>query len=175
MNLKLGIPGALCGLLSSLPDYVDSYDIKFSFQKSKNGYKRVIISTYSTKSTNFYKTYAGSIPYSALDNQLNSLGKAITSTKIAQYLAELNGKPYRGFDYDMKIYVDEHHMENDAATNLFINSNGDFMETPVIYSKDKVVLGKYEFSSFEILANLKLGGIYKINEEYEKEIKEFVL
>lgn len=175
VNLKLGIPGALCGLLSSLPDYVDSYDIKFSFQKSKNGYKRVIISTYSTKSTNFYKTYAGSIPYSALDNQLNSLGKAITSTKIAQYLAELNGKPYRGFDYDMKIYVDEHHMENDAATNLFINSNGDFMETPVIYSKDKVVLGKYEFSSFEILANLKLGGIYKINEEYEKEIKEFVL
>ncbi len=71
--------------------------------------------------------------------------------------------------YDIVVTVDSRHRDNPTASYLWITNNGTVMETPVIYSGDKVEVGTRGFLGFGFkpLANVALGGSSPIASEYQ--------
>lgn len=71
--------------------------------------------------------------------------------------------------YDIVVTVDSRHRDNPVASYLWVSDNGTVMETPAIYSGDKVEVGTRGFwgFGFKPLANVDLGGSYPIAPEYQ--------
>lgn len=71
--------------------------------------------------------------------------------------------------YDIVVTVDSRHRDNPVASYLWVSDNGTVMETPAIYSGDKVEVGTRGFwgFGFKPLANVDSGISSPIAPEYQ--------
>ena len=163
---KGGALSLFVGVLNSINDSVNVPYVSLKFQESDNG-RRVIIMAGSNNATKLFDCYSG-CKNSLYLNSGN--GKVLAMNCAANFYQNITGNEAEPFKtYDIVVTVDSRHRDNPVASYLWVSDNGTVMETPAIYSGDKVEVGTRGFLGFgfKSLANVDLGGSSPIAPEYQ--------
>lgn len=160
----LGLFSVLTGVLDSLSNSLQSIFINFQYQECGDQ-RRVIISVGSSTIKGIFNNYAGDIKRFGIE-----------STGVGSYdfagslFHDLTGQDIDNF-YDVQITVDEAHRGSAYASYLSITADGTVIETPIIYPKDEIAVGKgkglFGFG-FEPSAYVPLGGSYRVSPKYQE-------
>lgn len=160
----LGLFSVLTGVLDSLSNSLQSTFINFQYQECGDQ-RRVIISVGSSTIKGIFNNYAGDIKRFGIE-----------STGVGSYdfagslFHDLTGQDIDNF-YDVQITVDEAHRGSAYASYLSITADGTVIETPIIYPKDEIAVGKgkglFGFG-FEPSAYVPLGGACRVSPKYQE-------
>ena len=164
------------GGLTAALDSFDDIQIGFEFQTSGDE-KRVIIRAGSSSVGLAYSQYALGIPKSGyMSNSGYPLVQASISSAMEELYSDLTGNPTKWYEtYDYQITVDPQHKGSNYSTYLWINGDGKLMETPILYEKDKVEIGRRKGFlnwGFEPLLSLPLSFSSPVSDEYQKLFSE---
>ena len=107
----------------------------------------------------------------------------IAQNSVSSYAENLykqeTGNSTKWYDiYDIEVTVDKRHKGSKYSSYLWINSDGTVMEKPIVYSNDKVVVGRRGgvfYFGFTPLVNMPIDTESPISEEYQKLFDEAFL
>ena len=99
----------------------------------------------------------------------------IAQNSVSSYAENLykqeTGNSTKWYDiYDIEVTVDKRHKGSKYSSYLWINSDGTVMEKPIVYSNDKVVVGRRGgvfYFGFTPLVNMPIDTESPISEEYQ--------
>ena len=182
MKNKIGIFSLFAGALNSASDSYNEIFLKFTFQKTSDNKRRVIIEAGSTDAERTFNNLNSDIPISAYYNNAGStLVQVGIELAVGNLYEEITGNPKDLLAiYDCEITIDSRH-KNDcgAVSYLWIDMYGILRETPIIYPKDKVsfgiqhgIFGSGEFESFY---NPVLLGSFEAKNEYQQLFNNFII
>ena len=163
---KLGILNIFTGVLDSFRDSADLLYVKVLFQENGQSCRAIVLAG-STDVEKAYDLFSG---------QTNSLyentatGKINVMTAAGKFYQELTGNGINPLKkYDVQITVDSRHREVPYASYLSVSKDGTIIETPMIFSNDKVAVGTRGFLGigFTPLAYAPLGGSSPVAAEYQ--------
>ena len=169
-----------CGLASIAGDIEDLIvgpytrkSVSFTFYKTeKNDARKVIITAASTDAENAYTPYANDLPTSAFINNSGNIPAQLSISNSAEKLySELTGKSINtSCYYDIMITVDKRHANNGNFAQLWINNDGNVMAAPLLYSNDKVEIGKrsgwFPLFDYTPLIELKLSDNINLEQDF---------
>jgi hypothetical protein len=101
----------------------------------------------------------------------NVFAQRMVSENAKNMYTALTGKSTAWYDdYDFRFTFDERREGSPYGSYLWINEDGKIMETPIVYSNDKVEIGKCVFLGFgfDPLLNLTIDETSPVAEEYQK-------
>ena len=164
--------GIFNGILTSLASNMSSKFITFVFQESGDR-RRVIIKAGSTQVEQIYDRYANEVPNSAyFANAGSPIALGIVSAYAENLYKEKTGNSTKWYHtYDLEITLDKRHKGSKYSSYLWIDSNGTVMETPILYSNDKITVGRrtglFKFG-FKPLLDLNIDTSNPVSEDYQK-------
>ena len=167
---KMGALSLFTGVLNSFSDSLNIPYIRLEFQECGDE-RRVIVSTGSSDAKKLYSQYADGIAHSTyFANGGNGVAANAISGLARSLYYDLTGNKLNVLDtYDIQITVDQEHRNNPDASYLWIAEDGTVMETPIIYSDDKVEIINRGFAGFgyESLITVPLGGSSPVAPVYQ--------
>ena len=111
---------------------------------------------------------------------MNSVGEV--SYKVKKFYDKIIGTHSSWKNYDMEITADEAHRNSKYSSYLWIDSDGTFMLSPIIYEKDKVVIGYRKgfllfpsASEFVPLMTVPLEGSSPVPDQYQEEFSSILI
>lgn len=121
-------------LVSAFCESLENFFVSFEFQESNFGNKRVIIKAGSSDAQAAYNRYADNVSRSAyISNSGNGYAQACISQSVErlyEYYTEQKAGLFDTFDFE--VTVDKlHKQDNGAASYLWIDYNGQLVETPM--------------------------------------------
>lgn len=171
----VGIASLFAGVFNSLSQSINKVFVKFIFQETSDGQRRVMIKAGTTDAASVFNHYANDIPVSAYYNNSGSgFVQACISSSVANLYEEVTGNEQELLaTYDCEVTVDKRHINDDGAVSyLWINKNGDITETPIIYPNDKVAFGVREgfwvFSTLDVFATVNLRTDHVADSKYQE-------
>ena len=167
-----GLAGIFNGLLTSAVNSSSSTFLTFTFQESGDN-RRVIIKAGSSQVEQLYNRYANNIPNSAyFSNAGSPLAQAAVSSYAEDLYTEMTGNSTKWYHtYDIQVTVDERHKGSKYSSYLWIDSDGTIMETPILYSNDKVEVGRrsgFLGFGFTSLVDMPINGTNPVSKEYQE-------
>ena len=144
MNSKIGFLSLFIGALNSASKSYNNIFIKFTFQKTSDNKRRVIIEAGSSDAEQTFNNLSSDIPISAYYNNAGSvLSQVAIETAVGNLYEEITGNQKSiTSTYDCEITIDSRHKNDGGAVSyLWIDVYGNLTETPIIYPKDKVSFG----------------------------------
>ena len=167
-----GLAGIFNGLLTSAANSSSSTFLTFTFQESGDN-RRVIIKAGSSQVEQLYNRYANNVPNSAyFSNAGSPLAQAVISSYSEDLYTEMTGNSTKWYHtYDIQVTVDERHKGSRYSSYLWIDSDGTIMETPILYSNDKVEVGRrsgFLGLGFTSLVNMPINGTSPVSQEYQE-------
>lgn len=171
-QITAGLAGIFNGILTSLASNMSSKFITFVFQESGDR-RRVIIKAGSTQVEQIYDRYANGVPNSAyFANAGSPLALGIVSAYAENLYKEKTDNSTKWYHtYDLEITLDKRHKGSKYSSYLWIDSNGTVMETPILYSNDKITVGRrtglFKFG-FKPLLDLNIDTSNPVSEDYQK-------
>jgi RHS repeat-associated protein len=163
--------GLFGGVLTSAANSGKSTFVNFCFQQSGE-YRRVIIRAGSSDILKIHDQRATGVSF-CMRNQYggNVFAQRMVSENAKNMYTALTGKSTAWYDdYDFRFTFDERREGSPYGSYLWINEDGKIMETPIVYSNDKVEIGKCVFLGFgfDPLLNLTIDETSPVAEEYQK-------
>ena len=164
--------GAICGITELINGTVTNKSVSFTFYKTeKNEARKVIVVASSTDVERAYAPYANDISTSAYFCNSGNVTAQIYISKAAQEIyTDVTGYSTEKSDfYDFMITVDKRHANNGIFAQLWINNNGDVMAVPLLYTNDKVEIGRrYGFLYYDYipLIELKLSDSINLEQDF---------
>lgn len=173
-SIPLGLGALFVGILNTVMENINVYFIKFTFQTSNLGNRRVIISVGCTQDAQILEHYADGVARSALaQNAGDALTQGTINAAIADLYEQITGNPQslNPFEtYDFQVRVDQNHRNDGGASSyLWLDENGVIMEAPIIYPCDLVELGTSiaNFFAFTPFYTVPLGGSRSALPQYQ--------
>ena len=170
--LTAGAASIFNGVLNSFCDSVSSIFLTFTFQQYENQ-RRVIIKAGSNSVEQTFNAYADGISRSAyFSNAGSPLAQAGVMSYAEDLYKEATGNSTKWYEiYDIEITVDKMHKGSKYASYLWIDSDGTIMQTPILYSNDRVEVGKRTglfYFGFDSLVNMPINGSNPVSQDYQK-------
>ena len=166
-----GAAGIFGGLLTAVANSCNTTFITFVFQESGDQ-KRVIIKVGSNKVQQLYNTYATDIPNSVYFYFSGTpFAQGVVSNSVKDLYEENTGNKAKWYDtYDVEFTVDKRHKGSKYASYLWINNDGTIMEKPIVYSNDKIELGRrsgFLGLGFTPFMSMPIDNSIPVSEEYQ--------
>ncbi len=160
------------GVLSSAYNSMSNTYLNFRFQKSGDD-KRVIIEAGSSDVQNLYRAKANDMSYSVWASMAGDpLGQGIASSAYGDLYEKFTGQSPKWYEvYDVEISIDKAHRNSKYSSYLWINSDGEIMETPILYKNDKLVLGRRKgllYFGFDPVITLPIDGSSPASDDYQE-------
>ena len=135
-KIRAGAFGLLLGLADAFNNSVDQkgfyYNLSF-YQKGDD--RRAIIQIGFPATTTLFEQYANGVAHSLMLERypMNSVGEV--SYKVKKFYDKIIGTHSSWKNYDMEITADEAHRNSKYSSYLWIDSDGTFMLSPIIYRR----------------------------------------
>ena len=147
----------IVGVVSSALDSTDNTYVTFEFQEY-NDSKRVIITYGSSDAAEAISEYADGVPrYFSHKNYNSVLAMGFMDTL---YTKATGNKVKFGDRPDMRVTMDKNHSGSGDIAYLSIADDDSIMQTPIVYPKDEVSIGKrtgFLYLGFDVEVSVPLG------------------
>ena len=107
---------------------------------------------------------------------------AATAYSVKQIYDELVGYHTKWKNYDMEITADKAHKNSKYSSYLWVDSDGTFMLSPIVYENDKVVIGYRKgfmlfpsTSKFVPLMTIPLDGASPAPDSFQEEFSSILV
>lgn len=165
------------GVSNNLEKVYDDIKINIILQSSTSQ-RRAFIQAGTYKNSSIYNQYAGSIPYSAFWDSCGgfTFSGSVMSNNISKVYKTLTGDTTDYGTYDINIFVDKRHKDEEYSSYLWINKEKKLVENPKIYSGDRVEIVQLNFfgSRKKSLYSLPISTTCKVSNEYRAFFDDFL-
>ncbi|MCY1713598.1 hypothetical protein [Caproiciproducens galactitolivorans] len=140
---KAGAFSAILGIESFIDAGIDKSEITFIFQQSGSD-KRVLIPIGSYTNRNKFNNVDCNIPNSIyIANAGSAVNQVAYSNGFGEMYEALTKKKRDQRDiFDVQFTIDKQHQDTPYYAYLSISPKGELIENPIVFSKDKAVLGR---------------------------------
>ena len=176
--LRAGLASMFKGVLDSAYKSASSTFLTFIFQQHEDQ-RRVIIKAGSNSTEQTFNAYADEISRSAyFSNSGSPFAQAVIMSNAEKLYKDATGNTPKWHEiYDIEITVDKRHKGSKYTSYLWIDSDGTVMQTPILYSNDRVEVGKrcgLFYFGFEPLVNVPIDGSTPVSQDYQKLFDESI-